>query len=197
MEQIVAPQAPSYVVDIETAASILQNAERVLVVGCAGTGKSTLAQAIAKLRELTYVSMDRDVFWLPGWKPRPRAEFIERIKQAVDGPRWIMDGNSPGTLPLRLPRADIVLWRRPPRHVALYGIFWRWLRFRGRTRPEMALGCPERLTWTFIRYVWNFEREEAPQFDEMLARHGQHVPVVMLRSYRDGDALLACLQSKI
>ena len=47
MEQTVAPQAPPYAVDIEMAASILKNAERVLVIGCSGTGKSTLAQAIA------------------------------------------------------------------------------------------------------------------------------------------------------
>jgi adenylate kinase family enzyme len=197
VEQTIAPQAPPYVVDIETAASILKNADRVLVIGCSGTGKSTLAQAVAALRGLTYVSMDRDIFWLPGWKHRPREEAIALIKQAVAGPRWIMDGNSPGTLPLRLPRTDIVLWRRPPRRVALSGVFRRWLRFRGKTRPEMAVGCPERLTATFLRYIWNFEREEVPQFMEMLALHGRHVPVLMLRTYRDGDELLARLQSKI
>ena len=197
MEQIVAPQAPPYVVDIEAAASILKSAERVLVIGCSGTGKSTLAQAIAKLHGLTYVSMDRDIFWLPGWKQRPREEAIKLMKQAVAEPRWIIDGNSPGTLSLRLPRTDIVLWRRPPRYVALSGVFRRWLRFRGKTRPEMAAGCPERLTATFLRYIWNFEKEEVPQFMEVLALHGRHVPVVTLRTYRDGDKLLARLRSKI
>jgi adenylate kinase family enzyme len=197
VEQTVAPQAPPYVVDIETAASILKDAERILVIGCSGTGKSTLAQAIAKLRGLTYVSMDRDIFWLPGWKLRSREESIKLIKHAVAEPRWIIDGNSPGTLPLRLPRTDIVVWRRPARYMALSGVFRRWLRFRGKTRPEMAAGCPERLTATFLRYIWNFESEEVPQFMEMLSLHERHVPVVTLRSYRDGDELLARLQSKI
>jgi adenylate kinase family enzyme len=197
VEQIVAPQVPPYAVDIETAASILKSAERVLVIGCSGTGKSTLAQAIAKLRGLTYVSMDRDIFWLPGWKLRQREEAIKLMKQAVAEPRWVIDGNSPSMLPLRLPRTDIVLWRRPPRHVALSGVFRRWLRFRGKTRPEMADGCPEQLDWAFLRYIWTFEREEVPQFMEMLTLHGRHVPVLTLRSYRDGDELLARLRSKI
>ncbi len=194
MEQIVAPQALSRAVDIGEAARILEKADRILIIGCSGTGKSTLAQAIASLRGLTYVSMDRDIFWLPGWKSRPRPEAIALIEQAVAGPRWIMDGNSPGTLPLRLPRTELVIWRRPPRHVALRGVISRWLRYRGRSRPEMAPGCPERLDWKFLRYIWTFERDEAPQFQEMLARHGGHVPVVTLKSYRDGEELLSRLR---
>ncbi|MBN8952113.1 MULTISPECIES: ATPase AAA [unclassified Rhizobium] len=197
MEQTLAPQALVRAVDIDQAARILEKADRVLVIGCSGTGKSTLAQAIASLRVLTYVSMDRDIFWLPGWKSRPRPEAIALIEQAVAGPRWIMDGNSPSTLPLRLPRTDIVIWRRPPRYVALRGVISRWLRYRGHSRPEMAPGCPERLDWKFLRYIWTFERDEAPQFEGMLARHGGNVPVVTLKSYRDGEELLSLLRSKI
>ncbi|ASW06549.1 AAA family ATPase [Rhizobium sp. 11515TR] len=198
MEQTIAPSALSRAVDIEEAASIiLHKAERILVIGCSGIGKSTLAQAIASLRGLTYVSMDRDIFWLPGWKSRPRPEAIALIEQAVAGPRWIIDGNSPGTLPLRLPRTDLVIWRRPPRYVALRGVISRWLRYRGRSRPEMAPGCPERLDWKFLRYIWTFEHDEAPQFQEMLERHGRNVPVVTLKSYRDGEDLLSRLRSNI
>ena len=61
----------------------------------------------------------------------------------------------------------------------------------------MAAGCPEQLTWTFLRYIWTFERNEVPQFQKMLALHGRHVPVLTLKSYRDGEELLARLQSKI
>ncbi|WP_371108222.1 AAA family ATPase [Rhizobium sp. RCC_161_2] len=197
MEQIVAPQAHVRAIDIEEATALIKEANRILVIGCSGTGKSTLAQAIASLRQLTYMSMDRDIFWLPGWKSRPRAEAISRIEQAVAGPRWIMDGNSPGTLPLRLPRAEIVIWLRPPRYVALRGVVSRWLRYRSRSRPEMAAGCPERLDWKFLHYIWTFERNEAPQFQEMLALHGQHVPVLTLKSHRDGAELLARLQTRI
>jgi energy-coupling factor transporter ATP-binding protein EcfA2 len=114
--------------NVEQTARVLKHADRVLVIGCSGSGKSTLAQALSSLFALPYISMDRDVFWMPGWTQRPRAEALEIVVRAVAQPRWIMDGTSPGTLPLRLPRTDLVLWHlaaacrhvslRPRRHMA-------------------------------------------------------------------------------
>ncbi|OKS86728.1 nSTAND3 domain-containing NTPase [Mucilaginibacter polytrichastri] len=175
--------------DIDQAANILKNANRVLVFGNAGSGKSTLARSLAIQLGMTYISMDRDIFWLPGWHLRPREEIVQRIKYAVAEPRWIMDGNSPGTLPLRLPRADLVIWRRPSRYLSLWGVFRRWLYFHGKTRPEMALDCQERLDLKFLHYIWTFERDEAPQFEAMLTEHAAQVPVLILKSYRDGKRL--------
>ncbi len=181
---------PNGILNVEQAAAALQAAERVLVIGCSGSGKSTLAQALSSLFALPYISMDRDVFWMPGWIQRPRAEALEIVVRAVAQPRWIMDGTSPGTLPLRLPRTDLVLWLRPRRHVSLYGVISRWLRFRGRTRPEMAENCPERVTLEFLSYIWNFEKTESPEIEQKLADYGSEVPVFVVRSHAETRILL-------
>lgn len=99
MHQVTTSPESVRAVSIAEAATIIPRAERILVFGCSGTGKSTLAQALARQFGLTYVSMDRDIFWLPGWKLRPREESVQRIRDAVAGERWIMDGNNPSTLP--------------------------------------------------------------------------------------------------
>lgn len=156
-------------VNLEQAASALHAAERVLIIGCSGSGKSTLARKLSGMFQLPYISMDRDVFWLPGWTQRPRAEALDIVERVVAQPRWVMDGTSPGTLPLRLPRTDIILWMRPPRRVSLYGVVGRWLRFRGRTRPEMAENCPERLTPDFLSYILEF-REDGKSEDRAESR---------------------------
>lgn len=109
MHQVTTSPEPIRAVSIAEATAIIPRAERILIFGCSGTGKSTLAQALASRLRLTYVSMDRDIFWLPGWKLRPREESVQRIRDAVAGERWIMDGNSPSTLPIRLARADMAL----------------------------------------------------------------------------------------
>jgi adenylate kinase family enzyme len=176
--------------NVEQTARVLKHADRVLVIGCSGSGKSTLAQALSSLFALPYISMDRDVFWMPGWTQRPRAEALEIVVRAVAQPRWIMDGTSPGTLPLRLPRTDLVLWLRPRRHVSLYGVISRWLRFRGRTRPEMAKNCPERVTLEFLSYIWNFEKTESPEIEQKLADYGSEVPVFVVRSHAETRILL-------
>ena len=176
---------------IEAAGERLKTAERVLVIGCSGSGKSTLAQALAQKRDLPYVSMDREIFWLPGWRMRPREKALARLRAVVAGERWILDGTSPGTLALRLPRAHLVLWLRPPRRVSVYGVLSRWLRYRGRSRPEMAEGCPEKMDLEFLSYVWNFEKTESPEIEENLAAHGPDVPVLVLKSRAEAGRLLA------
>lgn len=185
---------PSYIPEIEDALPIVSQARRILVIGCSGSGKSTLAQTLSRMFTLPYVSMDRDVFWMPGWTQRPRAEALEIVERAVAQPRWIMDGTSPGTLPLRLPRADLVVWMRPPRHVSLYGVISRWLRLRGKTRPEMAENCPERLTFEFLSYIWNFEKTESPEIEQKLEDYGRDVPVLVVRSHAGTRRLLAQLR---
>jgi adenylate kinase family enzyme len=169
----------------------LRMADRLLVIGCAGSGKSTLAQQLSNELRLPYVSMDREVFWLPGWRMRPRPEAQARLKAIVEEERWIIDGTSPGTLKLRLPRTDLVLWLRPPRRVSLYGVLSRWLKLRGTTRAEMADGCPEQMTWKFVTYVWNFERTESPEIIENLMAYGPSVPVCVLKSRAENRRLLA------
>lgn len=178
---------------IDEAAALLKTADRILVIGCSGSGKSTLSQAIAAVQGLPYVCMDRDVFWMAGWTLRARGEALERVESFVAEPRWIMDGTSPGTLPLRLSRADLVIWMRPPRYASLYGVFWRWLRYRGRTRPEMADGCPERLTGEFLSYVWHFERSVSPEIEQKLADYGPNVPVFVVRNRPQANDFIEAL----
>lgn len=180
-------------ITIEEAAERLKTAERVLVIGCSGSGKSTLALRLAGRLGLPYVSMDREIFWLPGWQTRPRAEALARLQGIVAQERWIIDGTSPGTLPLRLPRTHLVLWLRPPRLMSLYGVISRWLRYRGRSRPEMADDCPEKIDREFLAYVWNFEKRESPEIEENLAAFGPEVPVCVLKSRRENNRLLARL----
>ncbi|MBP1856637.1 P-loop NTPase family protein [Rhizobium herbae] len=179
-----------YLADIGEAATLLSKADRVTIIGCSGSGKSTLAKTLSEMFQLPHVSMDRDVFWLPGWTQRPRADALEIVERTVAQQRWVMDGTSPGTLPLRLPRTDLVLWMRPPRRVSLFGVVIRWLKYRGRTRPEMAENCPERLTAEFLRYIWNFEKTESPEIEQKLADYGPVVPVLVLRSHHETRRLL-------
>ena len=180
-------------ITIEEAAERLNAAGRISIIGCSGSGKSTLARMLGERLGLPHVSMDREIYWLPGWRPRPRAEALERLRAIVAQDRWILDGTSPGTLPLRLPRTHLVLWLRPPRRASLYGVISRWLKFRGRSRPEMAEGCPEKIDREFLAYIWRFEKTQSPEIEEALAAFGPDVPVCVLKSRGENDRLLARL----
>ncbi|KPD11444.1 AAA family ATPase [Phaeobacter sp. 11ANDIMAR09] len=173
------------------AKALLQQANRLLVVGCCGGGKTTLSRQLCTQGSFDYISIDRDIRWLPGWKQRDKPSQRRLIAEKIRGQRWIMDGISISSLDLRLPRTDLVLWVRVPRRIALVGIAKRVLQNYGRTRMGMAEGCAERLPdRAFLSYIWNFERCEAPRLEQALDRFGPQVPVVTLCSHAEINTLL-------
>jgi adenylate kinase family enzyme len=180
-------------VDDAFGAGHIRNARRIMVIGCSGGGKSTLAQKLAHSFDLTYFSIDRDILWLPGWVERSREEQRGRIVERIAVERWIMDGTNPSTFDIRLPRTDIVIWVRMPRLLCVWGVVTRWLKHIGRTRPEMAPGCIEKVDWQFLEFIWTFEKKFSPRVTSAIAAHGPHVPVLQVKSRRQMRALLDLL----
>ena len=130
---------------------------RVLVIGSPGAGKSTLSHALALKTGLPLHHLDR-MFWLAGWIERDRDEGRAELEQVLAHDRWIIDGNYGSTLPLRVERADTVVWLDYPTALCLGRALRRWWEFRGTNRPDMTEGCPERLDAEFLLYILNFRR---------------------------------------
>lgn len=181
---------PNYVSPNE-AQDILSQAHRVLVIGCSGGGKTTLALKLAQCYALEYQSIDRDVRWLPGWQVRNREEQRLLLQELVERDRWVMDGSGASTFDVRVPRAELIIWLRVPRHVAILGVARRVTKNYGRVRMAMAEGCPEPFPdREFLSYIWNFERKSAPEFVKQIDRFGPNVPVAVLKSRKEYDLLI-------
>ncbi|MBB4120452.1 AAA family ATPase [Martelella radicis] len=178
-------------VAVREAAVLLHTARRIMVIGCSGSGKSTLSRRLCARFDLPYVSMDRDIFWLPGWVMRERSDIIAKVEKFAAGSDWVFDGNNTETMPARLLRADLVLWLAPPRRVSLWGAMKRIAGSYGEVRADMAPGCPERIDFAFLRYIWNFNQVTAPRLLQMIELKGGRVPVCMLKSHREMNELLA------
>ena len=178
----------SRLLSLSQAGAALPAAQRVLVIGGAGAGKTTLARRLSNRFDLPYQSLDRDARWLPGWTLRATEEQRPIIARLAGAGRWVMDGGDPASLALSLPRADLVLWLRIPRGAALRALLWRSVAQWGRVRPGMARGCPERLPRRdALAQLWHYERDTAPLIDAAL---GGDVPVAILRSPGDIARLL-------
>ena len=193
MHQVTTSPEPIRAVSVVEAADIIPHAGRIMVIGCSGGGKSTLAQKLASHFSLTYLSIDRDILWLPGWVQRSKEEQRQRIVDRIADERWIMDGTNTSTFDIRLPRTDIVIWVRMPRLLCIWGVLTRWLKHLGRSRPEMAPGCIEKVDWQFLEFIWTFEKKFTPRITAAIAAHGPQVPVLQVKSRRQMRALLDLL----
>ncbi len=185
---------PAYIDDMRKVAGLLRQSERIMVIGCSGGGKSTLSRKLSRKLDLPYFSMDKEFFWLPGWVKRPKGEERHLIGNVVAGERWLMDGTGPSTFDIRVPRTELVVWVRMPRWLCLWGICKRAFLHLGRTRPDMAPGCLERVPdRELLTYIWMFEKRFAPLVIAALDKHGPNVPVFQLKSRREVNHLLDLL----
>jgi adenylate kinase family enzyme len=155
--------------------------QRIAILGCSGGGKSTLARDLSQRLSLPLVHLDA-LHWLPGWIERDDAAFRALQAQAVAGDRWVIDGNYTQTLDLRLPRADTILILDRSRLLCLWRVTWRWLTHLGRTRADMGEGCPEKVDWAFVQFIWSYPRRVAPRRDAAIARYGAHAAIYRLTS---------------
>jgi len=165
--------------------------ERVLVIGSGGSGKTTVARTIAERLGVPLIHLDA-LYWRPGWTPTPPDEWERSVAELIARPRWVMDGNYGGTLGMRLAACDGVVFLDMPRRVCLWRILKRRVRYRGRRRPDVAPGCPERVTWEFVRWVWTYRKRRRGAILERLgALTGCRV--VILSSRREVERFLASL----
>jgi adenylate kinase family enzyme len=170
----------------------LARAQRILVLGAGGAGKSTFARALGDRLALPVIHLDIH-FWSYGWKPTPDAEWQERVRRLAAADAWVMDGNFSGSLALRMPRCDAVVFLDLPRWVCVRSVLLRWWRYRFRARPDLPEGCPEKIDLEFLSWVWNFPERSRPRVLAALEQAGAGVEVVHITRRAQTRDVLAAL----
>ena len=146
-------------------------AERILIIGSPGSGKSTLARALAAREGLPLTHLDQ-LYWAPGWREIDKPVWLARLDAALAEPRWIIEGNYSSTLERRLVRADRVVLLDLSPFRCTWRILRRTLSLRGKVRQDMAAGCPERLSLSFLWYTLSFRLLVLPRALEKLEKFG-------------------------
>jgi len=178
----------------ERAADVLRKSRRILVLGSSGAGKSTLARRLGDALQLPVIHLDAH-YWNPGWKETPDAEWDRRLPGLLAGDSWVMDGNYHRSLPERLLRANAAVFLDPSPWLCRLRIVKRIATSYGRVRADMADGCPEKVDWEFLRWVWTWHRDVRPIVAGALDQAQDQVTVLRLRNRRNVAALLRHLRS--
>ena len=156
--------------------------DRIIIIGCGGAGKSTLARQLGEKLNIPVVHLDK-LFWKPGWVEKSSEEFDELHRHELSKEKWIMDGNFNRTMPERIARCDTIIYLDFNRLACLCGVVKRVLTTYGTVRPDMGEGCPERIDFTFLKWVWNYNREKRDRNYRLLSE-ASHAQTIVLKNRR-------------
>ena len=91
---------------------------------------------------------------------------------------------------MRLAKCDTVIYLDFPRRTCLWGMVRRVTSYHGRTRPDMGSGCPERFDWEFVRWIWNYNKNNRDRNYRWL-NEAHHAEAIVLKNRRAVKKFLA------
>ena len=138
--------------------NIADVADRILVYGVTGSGKTTIARQIAARTGLPWHEVD-NLTWKPGWVVVPVEEQRRRIAAICAEERWILDTAYGAWLEVPLARVELIVALDYPRWRSLARLIRRTL-LRNLDHKPICNGNTESLRQTFSRdsiILWHFQ----------------------------------------
>jgi adenylate kinase family enzyme len=126
--------------------------DRICIMGPSNSGKSTLADAIARKIGAQAIHLDA-LYHLPGtdWVPRPYDEFRRLHDDAITSPRWVIDGNYSKLLPQRLSLATGFILLDVSAPLSLYRYIRRSL--SSHARIGALEGGQDSVKWSMLKHI--------------------------------------------
>ena len=138
--------------------------EKVIVIGCPGSGKSTFSQKLQEKTGLPLYHLDM-LFWNPDRTTVSREIFMRRLLPVLDEPRWIIDGNYQSTMELRLQKCDTVIFLDYSTELCIQGIRER----QGKPRKDLPWVEQEE-SEEFLAFIRKFSQDNRPEIMDLLQK---------------------------
>ena len=144
---------------------------RIVIIGNAAGGKSTLARLIATRRGLRHVEIDQ-LLWQEAWKLTPSDVYARQHAEFIESDAWVIDGLGQQTsIPARLSRAtEIILIDLPV-----------WLHFCLAAERQIAWAsgnlehapggiCQMPPTQALFKAIWDVDQTWMPELRALCVR---------------------------
>lgn len=158
--------------------------KRIVLIGCGGAGKTTLATTLHHITDIPLIYLDK-LYWKPNWEERSKAEWVAIVEHLISEESWIIDGNYGSTMDIRFKRADTIIFMDRSRWVCLYRVVKRMLMYHGKVRPDMGADCAERFDWAFIKYIYRYNDTRRPKILQHIEQLKTHKNIIILSNNRE------------
>ena len=157
--------------------------KKVIVIGCPGSGKSTVSRALHNKTGIPLYHLDM-MYWNADKTTVEKSVFLERLSDVLEKDEWIIDGNYSSTMELRMAACDTVIFLDYPLDVCLDGIRER----RGKPRSDMPWIETEEDS-EFIEFIKNYNEQQKPKVLELLKKYSDK-NIIILESREQADAFV-------
>lgn len=161
---------------------------RIIIIGCPGSGKSTFARELHKIVKLPLYHLDM-MYWNADRTTVSKEVFRQRLDKVMQTECWIIDGNYNSTMELRIQKCDTVIFLDYPTEVCIKGIASRV----GKVREDIPWVESE-LDNEFLKFVIDFEIESKPKIHAILARYSDK-RIITFHSRDEAEAYLQLIGS--
>ena len=163
--------------------------QKILVIGCPGAGKSTLARSLRDRTGLPLVYLD--CLWhRPDGSHVTREAFDRALQEQLARPEWIIDGNYLRTMEPRMAACDTIFLLDYPLDVCLAGA-----QSRIGTRREDLPWVEEAFDPEFRQWILDFGRDQLPRVYQLLGQYAPGREVHIFRSREQAGCYLAALDA--
>ena len=158
--------------------------QKVIVIGCPGSGKTTFAE---KLRDkIGFPLYYLDAIWhKPDRTHISREEYDARLAEILALDSWIIDGNYSRTIESRISVCDTVFLFDLPVEVCLDGAISRL----GKKRYDMPWIDTE-LDPNLKKEIEDFPSKNLPKIYELIDKYKDSKTVIIFKSRGQADAFL-------
>ena len=157
--------------------------KKVIVIGCPGSGKSTVSRALHNKTGIPLYHLDM-MYWNADKTTVEKSIFLERLSGVLEKDEWIIDGNYGSTMELRMAACDTVIFLDYPMDICLDGIKER----RGKPRNDLPWIETEE-DEEFIEFIKSYNEQQKSKVLELLKKYSDK-NIIILESREQADAFL-------
>ena len=157
--------------------------KKVIVIGCPGSGKSTVSRALHDKTGIPLYHLDM-MYWNADKTTVEKSVFLERLTAVLEKNKWIIDGNYASTMELRMAACDTVIFLDYPLYVCLDGIKER----HGKPRSDMPWIETEEDA-EFIEFIKSYNEQQKPKVLELLKKYSDK-NIIILESREQANGFL-------
>lgn len=163
--------------------------EKILVIGCPGSGKSTFAKRLHERTHIPLVHLDM-LYWKEDRTTVEKAVFLKKLEKTLSQRAWIIDGNYASTMELRIKACDTVIFLDYAKEVCLAGVRERM----GKKRSDIPWIETEE-DEEFIEFIRRFDVENRPQILELLERYGEK-EIHVFKARQEAEEFLRAIEDE-